>query len=60
MQTYMLAGLPLVLALILDNTNPEIFSLLYTTPIGWMFIILMALMEGVGVYLMLKIVKIKV
>jgi len=56
----MLAGLPLVLALILDNTNPEIFSLLYTTPIGWMFIILMALMEGVGVYLMLKIVKIKV
>lgn len=60
MQTYMLAGLPIVLALILDQMNPEIFSLLYTTTIGWMFIILMALMEGVGLFWMLKIVKVKV
>ncbi|MDM8555203.1 type II secretion system F family protein [Desulfococcaceae bacterium HSG7] len=60
MQTYMLAGLPIVLALILDQMNPEVISLLYTTPVGWMCIILMALMEGVGVFWMLKIVKIKV
>ena len=60
MQTYMLAALPLVLALILDQMNPEIFSLLYTTPVGWMFIVLMALMEGIGIFWMLKIVKVKV
>ncbi len=60
MQTYMLAGLPFVLALILDQMNPEIFSLLYTTPVGWLFIILMAIMEVLGVLWMLKIVKIKV
>jgi len=60
MQTYMLAALPLVLALILDQMNPEIFNLLYTTPVGWMFIVLMALMEGIGIFWMLKIVKVKV
>jgi tight adherence protein B len=59
-QAYMLAILPVVMAVVLNQLNPAIFSLLYTTYIGWAFIVLMAAMEGVGLYWMLKIVKVKI
>jgi tight adherence protein B len=59
-QAWILAGLPLVLALLLNEMNHEVFSLMYTTVLGWMVISLVVLLEVVGLYLMLKIVKVKI
>jgi Flp pilus assembly protein TadB len=33
---------------------------MYTTPLGWMILILIALMEAAGLFLMLKIVRVKI
>lgn len=59
-QAYILAVLPIVLGMVMDSMNPESFSLMYTTFLGWMLIIMMAVMEFCGLYWMLKIVKVKV
>jgi len=59
-QAWILAGLPLVLGLILNAMNHEVFSLMYTTVPGWMILILMLLMEAVGLFWMLKIVRVKI
>ncbi|RJP36331.1 MAG: tetratricopeptide repeat protein [Desulfobacteraceae bacterium] len=59
-QAYMLALLPLVLALLLNSMNNEVFRLMYTTVLGWMIIGLIVLMEVVGLIWMLKIVKVKI
>ncbi len=59
-QAWILTLLPLVLALMLNAMNHEVFSLMYTTVLGWMLIALIALMETVGLFLMLKIVKVKI
>ncbi len=59
-QAWILALLPLFLALILNSMNHEVFSLMYTTIMGWMLIALIGLMEAVGLFLMLKTVKVKI
>ena len=40
--------------------NHEVFSLMYTTVLGWIILILIFLMEAVGLFWMLKIVKVKI
>ncbi len=59
-QAWILAGLPLFLALCLNYLNNDVFRLMYTTPMGWLFIILIALMEVVGLFLMLMVVRVKI
>jgi tetratricopeptide (TPR) repeat protein len=59
-QAWILALLPLLMALILNAMNHEVFSLMYTTILGWMLIALIGIMEIVGLFLMLKIVKVKI
>lgn len=59
-QAWILALLPLVLGLLLNSMNHEVFQLMYTTFLGWMIIALIALMELVGVWWMLKIVRVKI
>ncbi len=59
-QAWILAALPLVLALVLNYMNHDVFQLMYTTPLGWLLMILIVLMESVGLYLMLKMVKVKI
>lgn len=59
-QAWFLAALPPVLILILHQLNPENTGLFFTTFGGWMLVLLMALMEGLGLFLMLKTVKVKV
>jgi tight adherence protein B len=59
-QSYMLAALPFVLGWFLNKFNTEVFSLLYTTFLGWVMIIFMILWGGSGVYMMRKIVQVKV
>jgi len=59
-QAWILAALPLVLAVLLNYLNHDVFRLMYTTVLGWMLIVLIILMEAVGLYLMLKVVKVKI
>lgn len=59
-QAWILAVLPLVIGLALNAMNHEVFSLLYTTAPGWMILILMFLMEAVGLFFMLKVVRVKI
>jgi len=59
MQAYFLAALPPVLAVILYQLDPDSISLFFTTFGGWLMLFLMALMEVVGLTLMLRIVKVK-
>jgi len=59
-QAYILAVLPLMLALLLNSMNNEVFRLMYTTVLGWMIIGLIVLMEVVGLFWMLKTVRVKV
>jgi tight adherence protein B len=59
-QAWILTLLPMVLALMLNAMNHEVFSLMYTTVLGWMLIALIVLMESVGLFMMLKIVRVKI
>lgn len=59
-QAYIMALLPLVLALLLNSMNNEVFRLMYTTVLGWMIIGLIVLMEVVGLLWMLKTVRVKI
>lgn len=59
-QAWILAALPLFLALILNYLNHDVFSLMYTTWVGWMIIALIVLMEVVGFFLMMAVVKVKI
>ncbi len=59
-QAYILAILPVVLGLIMYKLNPETTGLLFTTPLGWMIVALMALMETVGLVWMLKTVRVRI
>jgi len=59
-QAVILVILPFVLGWLLDKMSPEVFSLMYTTPLGWMIIIFMFLWGGIGCVAMWKIVQVKV
>lgn len=59
-QAFILALLPLALAYVTYKLNYESFRLLYTTVPGWILILLMAFMELIGIYWMLKIVNVKI
>ncbi len=59
-QAYFLAALPVVLGVVLYQLDPKSISLFFTTFGGWLMLLGMALMEVVGLSLMLRIVKVKV
>lgn len=59
-QAVILAILPIVVGFILAKLTPEVYNLMFTTLLGWVLIILMALMEVAGLYWMLKIARVKV
>ena len=59
-QAWILAGLPIVIGLALNAMNKEVFSLMYTTLLGWIFLVLIVVMEVTGLFLMLKVVRVKI
>jgi len=59
-QAVILSILPIALGFILGILTPEVFSLMYTTFLGWMLIILMLFMEVAGLFWMLKIARVKI
>jgi tight adherence protein B len=59
-QAVILVLLPLLLGWILNKLSPEVFSLMYTTPLGWFIMIFMMLWGGMGCFFMWKIVQVKI
>lgn len=59
-QAYILSILPVVLGFIMYKLNPDTVGLLFTTSLGWVLVALMVLMEAVGLFWMLKMVKVRI
>jgi len=59
-QAIILTILPFVLAIILNKLMPETFSLMYTTPLGWLLIITILFLNGFGLFWMYKMVRMKI
>jgi tight adherence protein B len=55
---YVLGGLPPGFLLYLSLSKPDYVSPLYTTPIGWILCVGMALLLGVGMFWMSKVAKV--
>ncbi len=60
MQAWIMASLPIALALALHALDPLTMSQLRSTAIGWAVLLLVAVLEGVGMYLVRRIVSIEV
>lgn len=60
LQAWVVGGLPLVLMLILDRMEPEAMSMLWHSRVGWAVLAVIAVFEGMGIYVIRKIVAIDV
>ena len=60
MQSWIMAGLPLLLLAVLHALEPEVMSLLWTTWPGWAVLGLVAVLECLGIVLIRRIVAIDV
>jgi len=59
-QTVILAFIPIAIALVMNTMQKEMFSLMYTTVLGWVFLTIMIVWGAIGIYMMLKIVDVKI
>lgn len=60
LSVWILGGLPPVFMLYLALTNPSYVSVMWTTPLGWIMLIGMAVLLTVGIFWMKKLVKVEV
>ena len=60
MQGYVMTGLPLLLAVLLNFLEPEAMSKLWTTTVGWVVIVVIVIMEVMGYAMIKKITSIDV
>ncbi|MDN5841859.1 MAG: type II secretion system F family protein [Alcaligenaceae bacterium] len=60
MQSWIMAGLPLLLLAVLHSLEPEVMSLLWTTWPGWVVLGLVLVLECLGIMLIRRIVAIDV
>ncbi|WP_397473072.1 type II secretion system F family protein [Pusillimonas sp.] len=60
LQAWIMACLPLALALVLDHLDPQTMALLWHTSTGWAVLAVVALLEVVGIVLIRRIVDIQV
>lgn len=60
MQAWIMAALPVVLALALHALDPETMRQLWQSAPGWVVMLLVAVLEGVGIYIVRRIVDIEV
>src|SRR3546814_225751 len=60
MQSWIMAGLPLLLLAVLQGLEPEVLSLLWTTWPGWAVLGLVLVLECLGIMLIRRIVAIDV
>lgn len=60
MQAWIMAGLPPVLAVVLHYLDPDAMAALWETPAGWAVLLTVAVMEGIGIWLIRRIVAIQI
>ena len=60
LQAWVLGALPVLMILALHQLEPEAMSLLWNSPIGWATLITIAILEGLGLWLIRRIVRIDV
>lgn len=60
LQAWIMACLPLALALVLDHLDPQAMALLWHTPAGWAVLAVVAVLELAGIALIRRIVDIQV
>lgn len=60
LQAWVMACLPLGLALVLDHLDPQTMALLWHTPTGWVVLAVVAVLEFAGIVLIRRIVDIQV
>ncbi|MEQ4617947.1 MAG: type II secretion system F family protein [Corticimicrobacter sp.] len=60
MQAWIVGSLPLLLLWVLDHMEPDIMAVLWHTPMGWLVLGVLAVLETVGMLLVLRIVRIDV
>jgi tight adherence protein B len=60
MQAWVMAGLPLMLGLVLTGLEPDAMQILWYTPLGWGVLMLVAVLELSGIWLIRRIVRIQV
>jgi tight adherence protein B len=53
-------AVPPILGVVFYQTDPDFMRPLFTTPIGWLFVLVIILLEAVGFFVIMKIVKIDV
>ena len=58
-QGYTIAAMPFLLGIIFAVSDPATMSNLVTTPVGWVFIVLALVLDFIGLFFIMKIVKIK-
>jgi tight adherence protein B len=58
LSAYILGGLPPAFLLYLTLSKPEYVHPLYTTPMGWVLCVMMAVLLSVGVFWMSKVAKV--
>ena len=59
-QAWVVGLLPVLLLLVLNRMEPEAMGKLWTTPIGWGALAAMVFLEGMGMWLIRRIVAIDV
>jgi len=59
-QAVILTIVPFVVGWILNKLSPEVFSLMYSTPLGWLILLFMMIWGSIGCFFMWKIVQVKV
>ena len=57
---YILGGLPPGFMVYLALTKPDYVGVMYTTPLGWILVIIMAVLLFVGIFWMSKLAKVDV
>lgn len=59
-QGVMIMAIPPGMAFLFNQSDPELMKPLFTTPIGWLIILVIILLEIVGFFVIMRIVKIDV
>ncbi|MBI2835247.1 MAG: type II secretion system F family protein [Acidobacteria bacterium] len=60
MQGLIMCAMPIVMMLLFTFIDPNYMRPFFTTPIGWMLMALVFVLDGLGMWMMLKLVKVDV
>ncbi|MCY1523228.1 Type II secretion system (T2SS), protein F [compost metagenome] len=60
LQAWIVGALPILLLAVLNRLEPEIMGLLWSTPMGWAVLAVVAVLEIVGVLLIRRIIRIDI